>query len=205
MAQREQTIVFKEPKLLIVEGKDDKLFFESMITFFKIPSIQVFSVNGKSNFKPKLHAIIQSPGFHELISDIGIIRDADDNCQNSFKSIQGTLRKEKLPTPSRLMEKTAGKPSIQIIILPNNRDNGMLEDICLQSIAQNSIKCIEEYISCMQGCNELLSKNLSKTKVYTYLAAQEDPRADLGVSAAQNSWNFDHQAFAEIRKFLQKL
>ena len=38
--------------LLLVEGKDEEAFFESLIQHLGIPGIQVLSVGGKDQFRP---------------------------------------------------------------------------------------------------------------------------------------------------------
>lgn len=205
MAETERPILITEPKLLLVEGKDDKLFFESLIRFLRIPSIQVHSVDGIGNLRPKLRAIINQAGFQTLVTSVGIVRDADKSSVSAFQSVCDAVRSVGLAAPLRMLEKAGTKPSVIIMISPHDKKRGMLEDICLNSIDRDSVRCIEEYITCMKTNGRYSSKNTAKSKVHSYLSVQKDPSADLGESAAQKCWDFNHEAFAGIKKLLKSM
>jgi len=193
-----------EEKILIVEGKDEQGFFEQIIDFQNLVGIQVLPVGGKEKIQKEIKAIRKTPGF-EKVTDIGIIRDADDNWENAFKSVCGALKAAGLPVPTKPMEKTTKAPFVQLMILPNNHDPGELEDVCLEAIDERSLNCVNEFLNCMKNIHEYESKKSSISKIYAYLACKRNPRLRLGESAKKKYWDMNNQAFTEITKFLKSI
>ena len=66
-------------------------------------------------------------------------------------------------------------------------------------------KCVDEYIDCLNAHNALKSNIPDKTFTHAYLAATRDPVARVGEGALQGVWDFDSQAFADLRKFIHDL
>jgi len=205
MALKEAALTLTEPKLLLVEGKDDKSFFEALIRYLQLPSIQVIVYNGVSNLKPKLQAIVQRPEFSSKILSVAIIRDADKNYQDTLKSVRGALTRVGLPAPTKPQEQSKQHPRVQIWIMPNNHDPGALEDLCIRSIAEKPKQCIQDYLNCMKQANGLTSKNLSKSTAYAFIAAQTEPLSDLGVSAAKSYWDLTNPVFADVCTFMKSI
>ena len=87
-----------KPFLLIVEGSSDKNFFESLCKFMTINDIEIIEVGGVSRFMDQVGAIIRMDGF-ENVKTFGIIRDADNNVNQAFNSVQDVLRNNNLPVP----------------------------------------------------------------------------------------------------------
>jgi hypothetical protein len=79
-----------KPKLLLVEGKDEVELFSKLIADLDLVDIEVRDVKGKTRFRDRLEVLIEGPG-HEIITSVGIIRDADKNPAGAFESVCGAL------------------------------------------------------------------------------------------------------------------
>jgi len=53
----------KYPKILAVEGEDEKNFFDRLLRNMRISDIDIRIVGGKDQFKSKLPALKNAPGF----------------------------------------------------------------------------------------------------------------------------------------------
>lgn len=193
------------PKLLLVEGKDEKNIFTALLSHLSLEDIQVLDIAGKTKIHKKLKALTTlAPNFSNVTS-IGIVRDADDKPKGAFQSICSALKKAGLSVPRKQLSFTAERPKIGILILPKPGSKGMLEDICLESIKDTpEVKCIKIYFDCIKKNTKTLPNNLSKAKIHAFLAAKE-PGLRLGEAAQKGRWQWDHEAFNGIKNFLRML
>ena len=82
----------KSQKLLLVEGKDEEVFFKILLEKKKIDGIQIISSAGKQRFKKRFPNIIKkTPGF-DKVSSLAVIQDADESAEQAFQSIQSVLK-----------------------------------------------------------------------------------------------------------------
>jgi len=216
MVHRREEIT--KPKLLLGEGKDELEFFEALLRHLKIDDVQPMKYEGKSRLRPVLETIMQMPDFHTVTS-IGITRDADfpkssaDHAVNSaFKSICGTLRHAHigLPVPTRPMEKATrpGKPDVTIFIMPDCENDGMLEDLCLESLIDKiEMGCVDDYVQSLQerrGYPTPIHK-LPKARFNSWIASQDGPDLSLGIATQRRYLNFKHPAFDTLKEFVKFL
>ncbi|NES75522.1 MULTISPECIES: DUF3226 domain-containing protein [unclassified Okeania] len=194
MSQIQKTI--KKSKLIIGEGKEDEMFFSKLIEYLEINDIQVDSYGGKDNLNNYLKTLHLIPGFSNLRS-LGITRDADDSFDYASKSIEDSLIKYKLKEIENL--------KIEKFILPNNSSEGMLEDLCLESIDTDEISCIESFFQCMEKSTGRKSNKISKAKIYAWLSTQEHPDKRLGAAVQAGYINWDNEAFKELTNFIKNL
>jgi hypothetical protein len=84
---------------------------------------------------------------------------------------------------------------------------GMLEDLCLQSVAEHPIRPhMEDYISHVkQEMQSNAPKNESKAKVLAFLAGMKESVSQLGIAAQKGCWPLEHETFTEIRNFIREL
>lgn len=198
-------IKLQKPKLLVVEGKDDECFFCALIEFLRIEDIQVAGVGGKGQFRGQLRAIIKDDDFSKVIS-LGVIRDADKNPEDAFKSVRDGLQAVGLPAPKRPHLSTKGRPKVTVMIVPSFNRQGALEDLCLDTLADDSaLKCVKQYFECLDNQNIELPSELSKAKIRVFLSSRRDPTLPLGISAQKGYWPLDHKAFEKVKMFLQTL
>ncbi|MBT8419989.1 MAG: hypothetical protein KJO08_03915 [Gammaproteobacteria bacterium] len=209
-----QNFQIESDRLLAVEGRDEYNFFDSILKHIGIKDVQLVDIGGKDKFKTEFPALYNLPGFPR-VRFLGFIRDAEDKkAYAAFSSICSILKKYSLPKPEAINEPIDGKNNdgqairISIFIMPNNLDRGMLEDLCLESVSEKPVfGCVNQYVEC---CLSTLpeseeSTNNSKAKVQTYLAVQKDIANSLGTGAQKGYWDFEHDCFDNIKRFLQIL
>ncbi|NEP38852.1 MAG: hypothetical protein F6K35_06155 [Okeania sp. SIO2H7] len=215
-----------EPKLLIGEGIEEKRLFSALIKKMGITDIQITHYGGKNNLGNFLETLILIPGFDTLTS-LGITRDADNSKERAEQSICTALTNNNLPLPNN--QKTATQPltklSISTFIVPDNKNEGMLEDLCLLSVNDDpGMSCLEEYFKCIQTNTGKQPKNLAKAKIHAslgptslatamlstpsardWLASQDEPDKRLAEAAETGYWNWDSQAFDPLKQFILSL
>lgn len=193
--------------LLIGEGKDEVRFFKSILKNLNIRDIMVEDYNGKDNLGNYLNNLKSRTYDFSQLTSIGITRDADDlPPKSSFDSICSRLLKVGLPIPNNMAEKTTTTPSINIFIFPNNRDSGMLEDLCLESVKDDgAISCVEQYLECVKNNANREPDNLAKAKLHVWLASKEKPDKRLGEAAEAGYWDWESAAFEPLKEFIFSL
>ncbi len=200
--------IIESKKLLIVEGKDECNFFEALLKHEHVNGVQVISVGGKDKFKTELPNLVNGDGFSE-VDILGFIRDAEENqAQSAFSSICSTLKKNNLPAPKSINQVIIQQNiRIGVFIMPNNVDEGMLEDLCLQSINRNPLyRCVDKYFECcLSQISENKKINIAKAKVQAYLATQNSLVSSLGLAAKKGYWDLEDSCFVDIKKFLHNL
>jgi len=202
-----------QPKLLIVEGKDEQFFFDALLAAMGHRSdVQICPQGGKDKLARYIRTLTQTPGFDDQankVNAIGIVRDADDNPDAAFQSISNALKDGNLPVPPHPMQLAGGDPQVIVFITPGNHRPGALEDLCLWSVQDNpATPCVNSFFQCLREKlpGDDLPKNLSKAKVQAFLASRKHTVRDLGVAAKKKYWgDWEHEAFSEIREFLQTI
>jgi len=159
------------------------------------------------------------------VSEYAIIRDADKSSEIAFQSVVSILRGLKEhgfdePIPNRIgnYEENAVR-RVGVFIMPGNQAEGMLEDLCLQTVAEHPVmECVKGYFSCLSEVLVLKSpgepreigkyyfpKNPSKARAQAFLAGMYDNVASVGLAAKKQYWNFDHPVLADLKAFLAEL
>ncbi len=211
---REHKSGFSLKKLIAVEGQDEVYFFNELIRFIEISGIEVWEVGGKNQFEPKFAQFIKLRGFDELES-IAFVCDSDNrSAVSSFNSlcriIENVTAEEpsfsgNIVLPSRMGEFSEGNPKIGIYVMPNNSDLGMLENLCLDSVADYpAMECVNEFIQCVLLLEEE-PKNIPKAKVQTFLASKEKIVNRLGLGAMKGYWKFESPVWNELKTFISNL
>jgi hypothetical protein len=190
--------------LLLVEGREDELFFEALIKHMALETIQILPIAGKEKLRPNLKALVLSPRFVEVIS-LGIVRDADKDPMAAFQSVCGALQLVNLPVPEMPLVRTGHGPHVTVMILPDGNTPGILEDLCLGTIAEDpAMFCVEEYFKCLEKQNVSIPRNKSKAKVQVFLGSRLEAGKRLGEAAQAGYWSWDHKAFEQLKDFLRR-
>jgi len=189
--------------VLVVEGEEDKFFFEAFNKYLGLERIQVVPL-GKTKLRTNLKTLLLTSG-HENILSLAIVRDADLNAASAFQSICDALKAVDLPAPTRPLISTGQNPQVTVMILPQEGVNGMLEDLCLRSVTGDSATpCVDQYFECLQERNIPLAQNMSKARVQVFLASKKKTLR-LGEAAQAGYWPFSDVAFAQVKSFLQQI
>lgn len=204
MASGETTLEIEQPNLLVVEGKEDLLFFDAIIKHMNLQGIQIIPIGGKQKLQHSLRALVNTPGFYK-VGSLGIVRDADSNWNDSFKSVCSALRSAGLPAPKFPLMPANGNPRVAVLILPGSGKPGMLEDLCLEAVMHDpAMKCVKAYFQCLDKQGITVS-NLAKAKIQAFLASRKEAGKRLGEAAQAGYLPLDHDVFEEVRAFLKGL
>jgi len=164
-----------KPKLLFVEGKDEVHFFTKLAADLGLSDdIQIEELKGKAKPSARIRAWMTAPG-HAIITSVGVIIDADGDPSAAFQSVCGALEKVGLPRPTAVEQAVSdGNHQVVVMILPDGVREGMLEDLCLESVADDpAMPCVDEYFECLEGQLETLPRDLSEAKVRAFLTSKE--------------------------------
>jgi hypothetical protein len=200
------SVRIEKSHVLVVEGKDEELFFTALIDSFKnelnLPDIQILPIGGKTNLPRNLKALVNSPGFSKIIS-LGIVRDADENARAAFQSICSALKFVGLPVPPAPMVSTGSNPSVAAFVLPGEDKPGALEDLCLEAFQGEPVmSCVKEYFECLQNAGICLPHQFSKAMLQVLLASFREAGKRLGEAAQAGYLRLSSDTFQCLRDFL---
>ncbi|MFN0108284.1 MAG: DUF3226 domain-containing protein [Blastocatellia bacterium] len=194
------------PKQLLVEGRDGVAFFAAWLKQLGLGEIQIQNFGGITELRPFLKALRNEPGFEEQVTSLGIIRDAETNPQGAFQSVRDALRASGLPASEKAEVVENGQPQTVILILPNATTPGMLETLCLESVASEpAIQCVDQYFDCLNQQIGFSPTNIPKARLHAFLSGKPKPGLRVGDAASAGYFPWDHPAFDHIRQFLLNL
>lgn len=197
-------VKIEQPNVLVVEGREEELFFGALIKHLGLQKVQTMPIGGKEQLRRNLRALVLSPGFSEVVS-LGVVRDANADPRAAFQSVRDALWAVNLPAPERPLLPVGHSPRVAVMILPDEDTPGMLEDLCLRAVEQDpAMLCVEQYFQCLQQQSLPLPQQMPKAKVHVFLASRSDPGKRLGEAAQAGYWPWDAQAFDQVKNFLQQ-
>ncbi len=160
-------------KVLAVEGKDEEELFSALIACLNLSDIEIWALGGKDKFRRNIRALTITSGF-DGVTSLGVVRDADKDPAGAFQSVCGALESAGLPRPTTPLQPVGDAPQVMVMILPDGETPGMLEDLCLRSVAEDpAMSCVDEYFRCLEGWLQELPRNPSKARVRAFLASRE--------------------------------
>ena len=214
------------PVQLLVEGKDPLNFFGAFAKHLALEDIEIKSFGGVNDLGEFLQAFVRAPGFAQVKS-IGIIRDAERSADATrteaseaypqppgspttraaaaaFQSVCTALRNAGLSVPMSPVRQSVSDPTVSVLILPGEGNDGMLETLLCETFANTrEDRCISDFLKCVETPAE--STQYDKARAHAYLATKPKPHVSVGVAAQKGYWNFDHDAFADASWFLRSL
>ena len=187
---------------LLVEGNDQRNFFEAFIEHLSLADIQIQNFGGVNDLRAFLLVLVNAPGFRDIVQSVGIVRDAETSAQGAFQSIQGSLSNARLPMPNQ----PGSSPAVTVLILPGDNSPGMLETLLCQSFGGTQEEaCINAFFNCVKAIPTVSINNPDKARTYAYLTTKPNPHHSVGMAAKQSYWNLDHPVFDQLREFLRAL
>lgn len=190
---------------LLVEGREPEGFFEALIKHGAFGNVQLHNFGGINELRPFLHAFAKMPDFCRVTS-VGIIRDAEQNPAGAFESVQNSLRYAGMPVPDAPGQRAGEHPAVAVMILPDNKQAGMLETLLCESFADDPVNtCINSFFQCLEKSQGHAAYRPFKARARVFLATRPDPHLSVGVAAKRGYWNLDHTALEPIRTFLHEL
>jgi hypothetical protein len=192
------------PKLLVGEGSEEVYFFEALLVQLSIFDVQLEQCGGKTKLRNYVATLPKRPGFANLLA-VAITRDADDDSASAFKSVCSALDNAQLAQPQACGAFAEGQPRVGVFILPDCRQSGMLEDLCLESVATDlAIPCVDEFFRCVENGGRT-PNNMAKARMHAWLASQVKPDKRLGQAALAGYWDWNNPAFNLLKQFLRQL
>lgn len=194
-----------KPKLLIGEGSEEVLFFDALLSHLQITDVQVQEYKGKQALASYLRNLPKVSNYQQVIS-LGITRDADDSATSAFQSVCASLKSAGLPVPTKSGEIAGNSPQVSVLILPDGRNSGMLEDVCLTAIETDPVlQCVDNYFDCISKTTGRQPSNMAKARIRAWLSSQIEPDKRLGEAAKAGYLPWDSPAFDGLKQFLQAL
>jgi hypothetical protein len=205
----------EKPYLILVEGNDDKAFFDSFIEYVGGESlsskIETKKVDGKRRFAEQIkevRTLLKASG-GKKIERLGLVRDYDETAsgqENPFQSLCDALQAQGFTPPSRPFELSQGQPQTIICMMPPQKEQTgrMLEDLYYEAVQNDpAIPCITSYFDCLSAEGiSIPDHHLPKSRLSAYLASRSDPGKRL---VDYIKAHFDSSVFDPIRLFLQEL
>lgn len=205
-------------KLLIVEGTHDVMLIEALLRTrgASVDELQIMPIGGKNQLYQNLNALILDVRFPD-VQAIGIVRDADllDAARQAgeqqsaaalaLEAVRGCLRNANLPVPDTHNATAEGPPRVSVFIAPDGVSDGMLETLCVESVAQTApFECVLGFFDCLSD-RGITPVNSAKAQAHAYIAACADPAVHVGAAARNGYWNLGDTAFDGLFDFVVSL
>ncbi len=190
---------------LLVEGNDQRNFFEAFSEHLSLPGIQIHNFGGVDELRGYLAALVNVPGFRDTVRSLGIVRDAERNGASAFESVRSSLRNAGLPMPSNPGERVESSPAVSALILPGRGRAGMLETLLCETFEGSPIDgCVNTFFGCVEALPHSVERS-DKARARAYLTTKPAPHLSVGVAAKRGYWDLDDSAFSHVRDFLHRL
>jgi hypothetical protein len=189
-------------KFLFCEGKNDLLVISCVAKHCGV-EVAVEPFLGKDKLRAFLRDVRVRPEFaQQQVSAIAIVRDADSDPGAAFSSVRDALISNGFTAPAQNGGITDGVPRCGIFVYPPDKP-GMIEDLCLDSIAHKpEFGCVEEYFKCIAArSNPSRSQASSKAKMRVWMSSQTDYEMHVGKAAEAGYFPWESDIFAPLREF----
>lgn len=169
------------PKILLVEGEDDKHVVQHLQMLHL--SHVTFDVEDKHGVDKLIKAIVPEIMVSGRVA-IGILADANGDPKGRWKDVSDQLRRADIETPAApvrggaIIDSSGGLPRVGIWLMPDNRSTGELEDFIKHMVpsADPVWPLAEKYIlSIPPGARRFASGKTRKAEIHAWLAARERP------------------------------
>jgi hypothetical protein len=201
---------------LLVEGNDDQHVVWALCEKHKVPeSFDVIECESVENVLKAFEVRLKIADNNQRI---GIVVDADVNLKSRWDSIVSILKKTgkydceaiELPQDGLILEPTDNTyPKVGIWLMPDNNQNGMLEDFmaALATPDDALMKKSEDVLTELEteGIQKYKTVHRSKAKIHTYLAWQDAPGRPMGQAITANILNADSELAVKFAEWLKEL
>ncbi len=188
-----------QEKVLYVEGQDDYHVVRHLCKEYGISIPECFQIHdcqGNDNVLKKISGLSSSTELKPKM--VGIVLDADENIASRWQQITDKLKRissnykipENINAKGTIIEAINSdeddSPKVGIWIMPNNQDQGMLEDFLMKMAEQSNYKGGIQYAKeCVENAKEknftsFKDTHKSKAVVHTYLAWHDEPSFTFG-------------------------
>jgi hypothetical protein len=147
------------------------------------------------------------------VKTVGIIVDADDNPKGRWESVKNFCRKNGFPVPNDcpsdglIVDNVAGR-RFGAWIMPNNRDEGMVENFCHKLVPEND-GLWEFAVGCAADAKTkgapYIGAHRYKAEIHTWLAWQAPPGERMGSAITNNILRYDSDCAKPFIKWFREL
>lgn len=203
---REKCITVTSPNVLLVEGADDRRFFQAFLRELGLSAQVQEMLHGVQSLKDSVGAVVGAPGFEEKATALGVVRDANSDPAAAFQSMCDALVAAGLDAPTRCCEITDGTPRVAVMVVPSESTTGSLENLLIGSVQDDpATPCMDGYFECLSQSGLPGPRSRSKAQVHAFLASREKPGLRIGEAADAGYWPWTSSAFDPVKRFLADL
>ncbi len=174
-------------QVLLVEGRDDLFVFTNIFEKHKVnESFKIIDKEGVDNILKGLPIYAKSD-----LATIGIIIDADSGILQKWRRLKSVLSEIGYVVPNKPLDggtiiRDENLPVFGVWIMPDNNENGMLEDFVKYLIPSSDkiMPFIEETLDLLESkkINKYKPIHKSKASIHTWLAWQKTPGTPMGLA-----------------------
>lgn len=201
-----------KPFLILVEGKTDQEMLYTALAHWQLdlPPYQVIAYNSKTKFKAFFNVLVNQTEFRQ-VTHLAVFRDADHHPAGALQSVKGQLQrhvpripKEAIPSDANLIKRN-NDLAIGIFITPDSHEEGALENLLLSSLDDKLVQHIAAYVRDADDYMEqrLANRYCNTPKACTYAYTALFENENFRDSFKKKIWNWDHEAFAPLKRFFQ--
>lgn len=175
---------------LFVEGNDDQHIIWAICQQFSIA--ETFDVKDCLGRDKLLQLVPKVIPLMDSDMKLGIVVDADTNISTRWQSLSDILQNSGYQLPNQfnrdgLILESPKRPKIGIWLMPNNQDNGMVEDFLNHLVPAGDVLLQEARNVLSNLENKQIHRyntsfHHSKALIHTWLAWQEDPGTPMGLA-----------------------
>jgi hypothetical protein len=190
----------EKERIIFVEGKEDRKFFGKILERLEITNSQIIVIGSKPEFKSKLLLYPKRPNFQKIVKRVSIIVDADE----SFKSTKESIENQVNNLKNKFKEEVENI-KFDFFIMPNNRDSGMMETLCVLSVKDSmEMKYVNDFIEKIikEKKIKIKQKNVDKIKAQIFLSIMPDVTCGMVYGIIKNYWNSNSKYFKDLLEFL---
>ena len=195
------------PKILLVEGQDDKhVICHLQKQRESAPEFGIAEKEGVDNLLRAIGPEIKRPGRKAL----GIVADANDDPVARWSAISDRLRLSGVAPPQHPSPDGAimdGPPRVGVWLMPDNRSRGELEDFVLKMIPCDDPvwRLAREYIGGIpRGARKFPENKRSRAEVHAWLATREAP-GFMGAAIGRGDLETDGTLCEAFLKWIERL
>jgi hypothetical protein len=193
-------------KLVICEGPDDAAVLEGICGALGIAGLTIENCKGRANLERVVGELKIRPEFtREEVESVAIVIDAEASFDASWQKVRNAVNLGFAVRLASHAEFTVGKPRVGGFVVSGAQGQGMIEDLCLQSVSdQPGYPCLEEYFKCLSERTQRKDYH-SKAKFRAWMASQTEYELHVGLAAKHGLIPWEKPAFTPLREFLRKL
>lgn len=164
----EERINKDHDRQLLVEGFDDKTFFDQLAKHLNYRgTFGIVECGSWTQIEDELKNMINDTEYFRKLRHVAIVRDADRNT-DAFSSVKsalgnanGAVSKQEneagellpiheYPIPQQHLVMIEGAPSVSVMIVPGINDRGALENYVKKALQRDKLwDCVEQYFDCL--------------------------------------------------------